>query len=98
MPVIDIGRRLIIRDGPIALTAWVDRDGKIAISHTFWGLRLSPADLRTILNELAPQPAAETLSEDALFAALHDYRQCSEDQARGIISAYLAALEPKPCD
>lgn len=54
MSVHEVGRRLKIKDGPVTLTTWLDVDGKIAISHTLFGLRLSPEDLRTVLDELAP--------------------------------------------
>ena len=37
------------------------------------------------------------INEDALIGALHEYRRCSEDQARGIITAYLA-LAARECD
>src|ERR1700676_1359477 len=97
MAVYETGKRLRIKDGPITLTAFVDADGKIAISHTLFGLRVSPADWRKVLDELAPEDVPG-LSEDALFTALHEYRRCSEHQARGIITAYLAAQKGASCD
>ena len=59
MSVHETGRRLKITDGGVTLTAWVDKDGKIAISHAFFGLRISPEGLRTVLDELAPVAEAE---------------------------------------
>lgn len=38
----------------MTLTAWLDEDGKIAISNGIFGLSLSPEDLRRVLDELAP--------------------------------------------
>jgi hypothetical protein len=90
------GKRLQIKGvGPSRLTAFLDAQGRIAISHAFWGCCLSPENLRTVLHELAPP--SSPLREDALYAALHEHRRCSEEQARGIITAYLAALAA-PCD
>lgn len=40
--------------------------------------------------EISGGRIAAVLDEEALIGALHEYRRCSEDQARGIIVAYLA--------
>jgi hypothetical protein len=55
----ETGRRLRIKDGPVSLQAWLDSEGKIAISNALFGLRLSPEDLRTVLAELSPATAGE---------------------------------------
>lgn len=54
MSVHEMGTRLRIVDGPVPLTAYVDGDGKIVITHTLLGLRIKPEDLRTVLEKLAP--------------------------------------------
>lgn len=35
------------------------------------------------------------LDENVLLAAMHEYRRCSMDQARGIVSEYLRQLDAK---
>jgi hypothetical protein len=40
--------------------------------------------------EISGGKISAVLDEDVLIGALHEYRRCSEDQARGIIAAYLA--------
>jgi hypothetical protein len=37
--------------------------------------------------------SAPAIKKDALFVMLHEYRRCSENEAREIIGRYLAALD-----
>jgi transcriptional regulator with XRE-family HTH domain len=73
---------------------------RVSVARWELGERVPRGELRLayigLLDELRED--ARSLSEDALFAALHEYRRCSEDQARGIISAYLAAVRKGVAD